>query len=285
MNLAAFGLAGLQAGGNYLLDRAAENRAFKRQKEWWNTQFTKVNEYNHPVSQMKRLKAAGLNPAMMYGGQGGQAAGTAQSPNSSTENINTPIRGLENLAAISAQTESLKADKAVKMQQVLLDSQRAITERWKGKLTQYQAEVQKDLQNTTGDLYKFQLETAKQEMIQARLDTVFKAPEKKLAIYNAIADYEQKMKQIQHLDADIKQKEANTAYQKIINDLADKKIFINANQGYYIAAILEELFGTRPEGSALDRHLKRSIKQKSSKPYIHMGKRHTENYFSPTGKF
>lgn len=42
--------------------------------KFWNMQ----NAYNDPSAQMARLKAAGLNPAMIYGGQGSGAAGQAQ---------------------------------------------------------------------------------------------------------------------------------------------------------------------------------------------------------------
>ena len=43
--------------------RKAATVAYNRQKEFWNMQ----NEYNTPTKQVERLKAAGLNPALMYG--------------------------------------------------------------------------------------------------------------------------------------------------------------------------------------------------------------------------
>ena len=43
--------------------KRAATTAFKRQKELFDYQ----NAYNTPAKQMERLKAAGLNPALMYG--------------------------------------------------------------------------------------------------------------------------------------------------------------------------------------------------------------------------
>jgi len=56
-----------------------EDMQYKRSKrdsiEFWNMQ----NAYNAPQAQMQRLKAAGLNPALIYGGSSGGASGTAGS--------------------------------------------------------------------------------------------------------------------------------------------------------------------------------------------------------------
>lgn len=67
--------AGIQTLGNYVGAVAANKRQFKYQKqamaqqqaynkEFWDYQ----NAYNTPTQQMARLKAAGLNPNLIYGG-------------------------------------------------------------------------------------------------------------------------------------------------------------------------------------------------------------------------
>lgn len=54
--------------------KRAATTAFKRQKDLFDYQ----NAYNTPANQMKRLKQAGLNPALMYGqGNTGNATGFA----------------------------------------------------------------------------------------------------------------------------------------------------------------------------------------------------------------
>lgn len=69
-------VGGLMDGIGSLFTIGAQKRAattaYKRQKEFWNMQ----NAYNTPKAQMERLKAAGLNPALMYGqGNTGNAQG------------------------------------------------------------------------------------------------------------------------------------------------------------------------------------------------------------------
>lgn len=58
--------------------------AYQRELEMWNKQ----NDYNNPLNQMARLKAAGLNPNMMYGSGSGSASGNAAP--ASTPKYNAP---------------------------------------------------------------------------------------------------------------------------------------------------------------------------------------------------
>lgn len=53
--------------------REMYNRQFRDNISFWNMQ----NAYNSPEAQVARLKAAGLNPALMYGGKGGGMAGAS----------------------------------------------------------------------------------------------------------------------------------------------------------------------------------------------------------------
>lgn len=63
------GAIGSGIGGAAAQDRANDD-AFAKQK--W------LVDYNSPINQMKRLKEAGLNPALMYPGGGGAQASAAQ---------------------------------------------------------------------------------------------------------------------------------------------------------------------------------------------------------------
>lgn len=72
------GLIGAGIGGvSEGLDESQSNQAYKRQLNdnimLWNMQ----NAYNSPVQQMQRLKAAGLNPMLVYGS--GNVSGNASS--------------------------------------------------------------------------------------------------------------------------------------------------------------------------------------------------------------
>ena len=53
--------------------RRSESAARKFNLEQWHRQ----NQYNHPIEQMARLKAAGLNPNLIYGTSPGAATGNA----------------------------------------------------------------------------------------------------------------------------------------------------------------------------------------------------------------
>lgn len=97
--LAAAGIAMIsskkeQAAGmvtNYL-NRRNEKKDYDKQRghnlQDWHMQ----NAYNHPQAQMQRLKQAGLNPALIYGGSSGQASGSASSSPSNTPMRNSQIQ-------------------------------------------------------------------------------------------------------------------------------------------------------------------------------------------------
>lgn len=61
--------------------------AYNRQREFWNEQFDKTNEYNTPANQIARLRAAGINPNLAYAS--GQLQNVGSSPSSSV----TPASG------------------------------------------------------------------------------------------------------------------------------------------------------------------------------------------------
>lgn len=54
--------------------------AYQRQRELYDYQFDKESAYNDPRAQMQRMKAAGLNPALLYGSGVGDAGSVAAAP-------------------------------------------------------------------------------------------------------------------------------------------------------------------------------------------------------------
>lgn len=68
------------------------DRQYQDNIAFWRMQ----NRYNDPAEQMSRLKAAGLNPALIYGGSSGGAAGTASpinTPDVQSPEFRTPMWG------------------------------------------------------------------------------------------------------------------------------------------------------------------------------------------------
>lgn len=85
-------LAGAVVGtGANIVSTAMTNRANERmqqQQNAWNLeQWHRNNEYNSPAAQLQRMKAAGLNPDLMYGQNASGAAGNSASPASGTNPI------------------------------------------------------------------------------------------------------------------------------------------------------------------------------------------------------
>lgn len=85
-------LAGAVFGtGANIVSTAMTNQANERmqqQQNAWNLeQWNRNNEYNSPAAQLQRMKAAGLNPDLMYGQNASGAAGNSASPATGTNPI------------------------------------------------------------------------------------------------------------------------------------------------------------------------------------------------------
>ena len=75
--------AGINQGANIIstaMTNDANERMQQRQNAWNLEQWNRNNAYNHPAAQMQRLKAAGLNPDLLYGQNAGGAMGNSSSP-------------------------------------------------------------------------------------------------------------------------------------------------------------------------------------------------------------
>ena len=117
--LAGIGItAGLDAIGNFFGNRSRKREA-RRQRQFdlsmWNSQ----NAYNTPAMQMKRLKDAGLNPALMYGqGTTGNAtsAVTASIPQIQNPLSSSGVASGVQLSLANAQKQLLKSQRIKNLQ-------------------------------------------------------------------------------------------------------------------------------------------------------------------------
>lgn len=124
--LAAAGIAAAaQAGSSLIANRGgkkSQERANQFNVEQWNRQ----NEYNDPQAQMSRLKAAGLNPNLIYGTSPTSAVGNAGSvapAKAAPYNFDNPLREINtfaNLKQTEAQTDNLKNQNTVLTQEAIL---------------------------------------------------------------------------------------------------------------------------------------------------------------------
>lgn len=131
----------------------------------WNSQ----NDYNSPSSQMARLRAAGLNPNMVYGnGSAVQTAGPIRgadkpqwTPQAKSFDPGAGIQaGLHNYMDITqreAQTDNLKAQNTILLQDALL--KQAQTNKTNVDTARGQLELNRgtDLYETSLEMYKEQL--------------------------------------------------------------------------------------------------------------------------------
>ncbi|QXP07921.1 MAG: DNA pilot protein [Arizlama microvirus] len=97
-------MAGIAAGtqvGSQLLNAALQSSQNKKIRQWNEkmygiqrqdalADFAMQNEYNHPSSQMARLREAGLNPNLVYGNGTEQNAAPIRSADVKSYNPNTP---------------------------------------------------------------------------------------------------------------------------------------------------------------------------------------------------
>lgn len=98
-------------------NRRQSEKLMNWQKDINLTNWGLENEYNSPANQMKRLKAAGLNPALIYGsGSGGMTGGsiggvTANSPNQDAPQIDVSgvIKAFIDLTMLDKQKDLLTA--------------------------------------------------------------------------------------------------------------------------------------------------------------------------------
>lgn len=115
--------ASIAAGANMnstLWTNAANEEMQQQQNKWNLEQWNRNNAYNHPAAQMQRLKAAGLNPDLLYGQNAGGAMGNSSSPAQGTQPIPKQPFFLDptmfaQLGLIDAQKKNVDADTQVKL--------------------------------------------------------------------------------------------------------------------------------------------------------------------------
>jgi len=164
----AFPAAALIGAGSSLLGGYFGNRSLKReaekQRQFSESMWNKQNAYNTPKMQMERLKAAGLNPALMYGqGNVGNAEKALPYQQPQIENIGaaaaqSAAAGAQ-LSLVNAQKQNIEADTQLKLGNVELTSAQASSELAK-KLNidaQKANTIQQTLNlETTGQIMKFE---------------------------------------------------------------------------------------------------------------------------------
>ena len=106
------------------------NEAQYRTQRWDSLQdWHRQNEYNHPIEQMRRLREAGLNPHLVYGGGANSVSGPVRGTDTKSWNPSVPKLDLQNVVSeiigVSQQQQALKNAEA---QLMLLNAQKDRTD-------------------------------------------------------------------------------------------------------------------------------------------------------------
>lgn len=157
-------------------NKKSQKRAQKANLDFWNLQ----NEYNNPTSQMARLRAAGLNPNLIYGSNASGASGNAESiaPAKAAEyNIPNPLADIQQFAEHrknEATTDNLKTQNTVLEADAALKASQTAKTLSEGASAATKAKIDKELTQTSIDASKESLRKLQYESIGADLDKQFK---------------------------------------------------------------------------------------------------------------
>ena len=249
---------GLQADLNK--QQAAYNQGLAQ--EMFDYTFNKEAEYNDPAAQRKRLEAAGLNPALLYGGGAAGASGTASGSTAGGE-----AAGVQAIQPMGLQV-MLQAEQQ-KAQIELAQSQAAANWAQAGKTIGVDtAEGVKNIEEAdsrilinqaqaakTGEEINLVLEQIKEKKIsnevneatkQARIDSEFESLNilKQQAAMN-VTEQLKNENELKILEKDLKN--YDDKLQAIFDDVATRKLTADAAWGQYEAtkAWLEKQYGNK----------------------------------------
>lgn len=116
-SLISGGLSALGSLASNLISNRQQRKRELDRRNYDQEMWKKIQEYNHPLSQIARLKEAGLNPNLIYGSSPGSAVGNAgaipagQAPQYQLDN---PVLPFFNATVQQAQSNNLKADVMLK---------------------------------------------------------------------------------------------------------------------------------------------------------------------------
>lgn len=153
-----------------------QDRANRQNIEFWRMQ----NEYNHPSAQMARLRAAGLNPNMIYGTSPTSAVGNSDgiAPSKAPEyKIDNPLQDITKFADIrqrEAQTNNLSAQNTVLAQEAVLKAAQTQKTLGEGVSAKVKGSIDAELRQTSADLVREDLRAKKAISVQQEVEARFK---------------------------------------------------------------------------------------------------------------
>lgn len=205
---AALGVLAAKAAGSKALGTAAttlgitgmnqflKDRAFRKEKKWWKEQFDYSAKYDTPKAQIERMKEAGLNPALMYGGSGSVAG----APSPTGGNMDAATGELSNLGLMSGEVKNLQKELDLKDATEQLINAQSANELQKGAVTRAQAEVANELVQSNINLGKLQVQMRQEEVIGKMIDNQIKDNSKSAIVKKAVMDAMRSAAEVRNLE-------------------------------------------------------------------------------------
>lgn len=233
--------------GGSLINAGAQKR-INRESQAWNEKmfnlqderdlrnWNMTNEYNSPQAQMKRLQEAGLNPNLVYGN--GSAVSTASEPHASAPNswnpkapeinLGSPVAEFFNLEMKTAQTDNLKAQNTVLLEEAMLKKAQTRATLANAGLSEFNLNFKSELKDTSADALRENLRGAQiantnrsvegfylSALRQSQLDNLdLDKMVKEAQIQNLNVSRDQMLNTIKSIKADVKLKELEADLQK-----------------------------------------------------------------------
>lgn len=158
---------------SYQFSREMYERTKNDNLAFWDQQ----NKYNAPAAQMQRLKEAGLNPNLVYGGSGpsGQAS-PIQTPDVQSAQFRSPdfsgafsqsasnLAEFQNMEIRQAQLDNLFAQGSVLKQEALLKAAQIGSTTAATARTQFDLDFASELRNTSADFLRTQVDKMKADV-------------------------------------------------------------------------------------------------------------------------
>lgn len=167
-------ISGVQNFGSNLINMALNERNTLRNRRWNLEDWNRQNEYNSPVAQMGRLKAAGINPQTLFmsggGGMGNSAAGALAPTSGQAPRWERQVPGTGvldkymDMKMKNAQVDNLTADVENK-----IETKQLIRAQTLGALSQTRGRDQETLFG--GELHKYNLESAQEAIKKMQVET------------------------------------------------------------------------------------------------------------------
>lgn len=271
--------ASLAGGAINSLSQGSQNR---RSRRFAQEQYTRENndnvsfwrqqnQYNDPSAQVSRLKSAGLNPALMYGGSASGASGqagplkapSAQRPQFQSSNPGDAVAGaglsymnaLYDLELKQAQTNNLKSQNDVIIQDASLRAAQTANTLQGTEKGKFDLGLASELRSTSAEAARENLRTMRvnntvslsenERRAATNSSTLSEAAERILSLRATRANTEEQRNQIRAATANLKKDGSLKQY-----DIDLRKMGINPNSPFW-AQIVGRLLTNYMDGNPL----------------------------------